>query len=158
VNHGKFRIFHLEDDDNDAFLFAAALRRTHRACDLTRFNNGIEATQALDQIRSTETEAPHLIITDLKMPKMNGIEFVRWLRQSRFSCVPAILISGSSLAGDVLDAYRCGANSFSVKPVTTHELNELIGTVVKYWHDVSITPAQVAHSTWNVCSLPEHDH
>jgi CheY-like chemotaxis protein len=132
----KFRLFHLEDDDNDAFLLSKGVERTQRPCTLMRFRHGIEAKQALEEITAMETEAPHLIISDLKMPQMNGLEFTSWLRQTRFSCVPVVILTGSALLEDRAAAYRAGANSFASKPPSIHELYDMVAIILKYWSDV----------------------
>jgi CheY-like chemotaxis protein len=73
-----------------------------------RFHDPTPAIECLEAVTAPELQLPHLIITDLKMPKMTGVEFVKWLRNSRFSYLPIIVLSGSSLPEDVLEAYRSG--------------------------------------------------
>jgi CheY-like chemotaxis protein len=146
------RMFHLEDDPNDAELFATGLSRSGKPCKLTQFGSAEAAIQAMQKIMVPEMEAPHLIISDLKLPGMNGFEFATWLRRSRFSCIPLIILSGSSLAGDVAAAYRCGANSFATKPVSVHQLNEMVGTILKYWNDVCSVTAH-GENVWAHNSL-----
>ena len=143
MNTMRFRLFLLEDDDNDAFMIQRAIERSCRSCDVTRFHEPRSAIKALAQMKVPEIEAPHLILTDLKMPGMSGLEFVQWLRQSDFSCTPVVMLSGSSLPEDILAAYRLGTNSFSTKPLDVHDLNEIVNTVLKYWRDVCQTPAGV---------------
>ena len=82
--HNKFRIFLLEDDDNDAFLIERAIERAGVDCEVTRFHEPNAAIAKFAQFSSPESEAPHLILTDLKMPGMSGLEFVQWLRQSSY--------------------------------------------------------------------------
>jgi two-component system response regulator len=138
-----FRLFLLEDDDNDALLIVRALKRSGQRCELRRFHNPHEAIAALETVQNPERNVPHLILTDLKMPKMTGMEFVTWLRNSPFSCVPVIMLSGSSLPEDVLQAYRIGTNSFSTKPVDPHDLDQIVATVMKYWNEACHTPASI---------------
>jgi CheY-like chemotaxis protein len=158
VHPVRFRLWHLEDDDSDALLVQQALRRSHRPVDLTRYHDPTAAIAVLESIYAPEVQAPHLILTDLKMPKMDGLEFVKWLRQSRFACIPVIMLTGSTLPTDVLAAYRSGVNSFSTKPVSVLHLNELVSTVLKYWNELCATPTAVADSGFPICNENHHNH
>ncbi|HEY0548428.1 MAG TPA: response regulator [Verrucomicrobiae bacterium] len=144
MKKSKFRVFLLEDDDNDAFLIQRAVERACGGCAVSRFHDPTEIIPFLEALRSPWAEAPDVIISDLKMPRMSGLEFVEWLRASPFSCIPVLMLSGSALAEDVLRAYRHGANSFSTKPVDVHDLDAIVGAVMKYWKEASHTPAALA--------------
>ncbi len=151
MNFGQFRLFLLEDDDNDAVMIRRAIERAGVPCDVTRFHEPKAAIATLTNLSSPDLQAPHLILTDLKMPGMSGLEFVKWLRASRFSCIPVIMLSGSSLPEDILAAYRHGTNSFSTKPLDVHDLNEIVNTVLKYWKDTCQTPASVLEGGVHLC-------
>jgi CheY-like chemotaxis protein len=151
MHSGEFRMFLLEDDDNDAFLIQRAIERAGVPCAVTRFHEPSPAIQALSTLEHPDFQAPHLILTDLKMPGMTGLEFVQWLRASRFSCIPVIMLSGSSLPEDILAAYRSGTNSFSTKPLDVHDLDEIVRTVLKYWKHTCQTPTSVAEGGLHLC-------
>jgi two-component system, response regulator len=136
MQHGPLRLLYLEDDDNDAFLLKRALTRLGHPAMLTRLRDGAEGIEFMESITAVETQAPHLIMSDLKMPRVDGIQFAHWLRQSRYSCLPLLIFTASSLAEDVLACYRSGAHSFATKPLNAHQLEHTIGTVVHYWDDV----------------------
>jgi CheY-like chemotaxis protein len=138
-----FRLYLLEDDDNDALLIQRGIERAGVPCTVTRFHEPKAAIELLTNLQKPDAEAPHLILTDLKMPGMNGLEFVKWLRTSNFSCIPVVMLSGSSLPEDILAAYRQGTNSFSTKPMDPHDLDEIVKTVLKYWRQICQTPASV---------------
>lgn len=151
MKENSFRLFLLEDDDNDAFMIQRAIERACVPCELTRFHEPQEAIDALLKMERPEVEAPHLIFTDLKMPRMSGLEFVQWLRESHLSYIPVIMLSGSSLPEDILAAYRQGTNSFSTKPMDVHDLNEIVNTVLKYWKEACQTPAAVLGGGLHAC-------
>jgi len=151
MKNKTFRLFLLEDDDNDAYMIRRAIERTGVDCKLTRFHEPTAAIDMLTNLRKPDEEAPHVILTDLKMPGMDGLEFVRWLRASQFSCIPVIMLSGSSLAEDILAAYRHGTNSFSTKPVNVHDLNEIVSSVMKYWKETCRTPTEVLQGGLHHC-------
>src|SRR4051794_12101194 len=146
----KFRLFLLEDDENDAFMLQRAIKNSGVPCDLTHFHEPKAAIDALLHLPHP-TKVPHLILTDLKMPGMSGLEFVQWLRGSRFACIPVIMLSGSSLPEDILAAYRHGTNSFSTKPMDVHDLDEIVNTVFKYWKDICQTPTSVLQDGLHLC-------
>ena len=147
----QFRLFLVEDDDNDAFMIQRAIERAGVPCEVTRFHEPTAAIETLMTLRMPDVQAPHLILTDLKMPRMSGLEFVQWLRGSPFSCIPVIMLSGSSLPEDILAAYRYGTNSFSTKPLDVHDLNEIVNTVFKYWKDTCQTPTSVLEGGVHLC-------
>jgi len=128
-----------------------AIERSGIPCELTRFPDPVTAIKILTKVSQPDLEAPHLILTDLKMPGMSGLEFVQWLRASRFSCIPVIMFSGSSLPEDILAAYRHGTNSFSIKPVSVHDLDEIVNTVLKYWKETCQTPTSVLQHGAHLC-------
>jgi CheY-like chemotaxis protein len=138
-----FRMFLLEDDENDAFMIQRAIERSGVPCAVTRFHEPRAAIDVLTNLEMPDLQAPHLILTDLKMPGMTGLEFVKWLRGSSFARIPVIMLSGSSLPEDILAAYQHGTNSFSTKPLEVHDLNEIVKTVLKYWSDACQTPTSV---------------
>jgi DNA-binding response OmpR family regulator len=131
-----FSIFHVDDDEHDRMFVARALNRYRESVHLRQFADGEAARQALDQIAIPEAEAPHLILADIKMPKLNGLELAEWVSRSRFKCVPVVILTSSHLPADMVRAIHCGARSFVTKPVNLAELNEIIGNVLTYWQDV----------------------
>ena len=75
-----------------------------------------------------------MLLTDLKMPGMNGFELLQWLRDNpQYSVTPTIVFTSSRMEGDVNRAYGLGANSFMVKPQGLKELVELIRITCEYW-------------------------
>ena len=77
---------------------------------------------------------PDVIVLDLKMPRMGGLDILNWLR-NRPQCrdIPTIILSGSSVEKDVQEAYRLGANTFFTKPGGFLELSDLMHDVIHYW-------------------------
>jgi CheY-like chemotaxis protein len=77
---------------------------------------------------------PQVVILDLKMPRMDGLEVLRWIRRHpRFAGLPVIMLSGSGLEKDVEAAYRSGANSYFTKPYELEKLRELVRLFIEYW-------------------------
>lgn len=77
---------------------------------------------------------PDVILTDLKMPRMNGFEFLRWLRREpQYLVTPTIVLSNSDCQADVCEAYRLGANCFVTKPTGLLQLAEALQRTYNYW-------------------------
>ncbi len=131
-----------EDNEDDYMLIDLACRRAGMHMPRIRVGNGIEAQ---DYLRGTGAFAdrqrfplPHLVLSDLKMPRMNGLELLGWLRsQPLLKRIPFVLLTASSQQSDVNQAYDLGVNSFLVKPITLEELTHLLVQVKNYWLDLN---------------------
>jgi CheY-like chemotaxis protein len=77
---------------------------------------------------------PRVIITDLKMPQMDGLQLLEWVHLNpRFRVVPTIVLTSSTAQADVNAAYRYGAAAYIVKPVEFRELQRIAQVLVEYW-------------------------
>jgi DNA-binding response OmpR family regulator len=79
---------------------------------------------------------PDVILLDIKMPRMNGFDFLLWLRSqspNQHRVIPVVLMSSSGLPEDVEHAYMLGANSYIIKPVNWHVFRERIKALGIYW-------------------------
>jgi two-component system, response regulator len=86
-------------------------------------------------------DLPHLIILDLKMPKVGGIEVLRKIRaNSRTRLVPVIIFSSSIEPSDIYITYHLGANSYIRKPIDLKEFNEIIYYIKQYWLSINHSP------------------
>ena len=87
-------------------------------------------------------EPPKLVLLDIKMPKIDGIEVLRRIKGSELKSVPVVMMTSSNEERDVLESYRLGANSYIVKPV---EFEAFLATVAKiglYWLLTNRVPAK----------------
>lgn len=112
----------LEDDADDFFFLQRALGRAGVTLPLFHLENGAAAVSYFrgegEFADRKRFPIPIVVIADLKMPAFDGLEFVRWLRQkSDHKSVPVIVISSSTIASDVSEAYASGANWFIEKPL-----------------------------------------
>ena len=110
----------VEDDDNDFFLFRRACSRAlDREPCVHRENNGLSAKAFL----SKHPQPPTLIVSDLKMPQMNGLELLAWVRQQDdLSGIPFVMLSSSNVQKDVTAAEKLGATDYQVKSADLGEL------------------------------------
>jgi CheY-like chemotaxis protein len=135
----EFPILIAEDDENDAIILERALRKVG-------FENPFrfcrDGTEVLEYLKAEgryqdrrEFPFPRVLITDLKMPKMGGIEILKWLyHHPDCNLIPKIVFTASKHASDVLEAYKWGANSYLVKPSGYEKLTEMLKLVFDYWN------------------------
>ena len=136
----------VEDDPNDLFFLKRAFTTVQTQCLMQAVGDGAEA---IDYLRGVDDYAdrqrfplPKLILMDLKMPRVNGFEFLSWLRREPgLKLIPVVVLSSSNLPADVKRAYDLGANSFVVKLQDTTALPETLKTLATYWLEICETPA-----------------
>jgi len=139
----------VEDDDDDETLLKLALSRNGMAVPLTVARDGREALDFLEGkgrfAGRRPDDPPALILLDLKMPKVGGLEVVRQVRRSPATrAVPVVILTSSNEPQDIEQAYALGANSYLLKPVDLASLVELVRDLGRYWlhHNVLPTPGR----------------
>ncbi len=124
----------IEDDEVDVMTVQRAFEKSNVASPLYVASNGLEA---LAKLRSAESEIPtsrRLILLDLNMPKINGIEFLKELRQDPLlQHIPVIVLTTSAEEKDRVEAYNLHVAGYIVKPVTFHKFIEVIEALNQYW-------------------------
>lgn len=124
----------VEDNPMDADLTQRAFARKKLANPLQVVRDGQEVLDLLAQWESGEVERPVVILLDLKLPKLNGLEVLRKIRESGASAkIPVVVLTSSAEDGDIRQAYDLGANSYIVKPVDFEKFMEIAGQVQLYW-------------------------
>ena len=118
----------VEDDEDDAFLFAHTLEKSGLLCSLSHVTDGRLAVEFLQKAaESGDKRLPQTIFLDLKMPVFNGFEFLDWIRKQSFSpSVRVIVLSGSEHETDKQRAAQLGASAYLVKPVKVSDLQRLL--------------------------------
>lgn len=129
----------IEDHRDDIDLTIRAFARNRIQNPITAVRDGAEALQLLLPPGGAKPAIePALILLDLKLPKIDGLEVLRQLRSDpRSVAVPIVVLSSSRTESDVQEAYRLGANSYLVKPVDFEHFTELIGRLGAYWLQVN---------------------
>lgn len=131
-------ILHVEDNENDVVLVQRALGAAGISHPLQIVRNGARAIDYL--VGQTPFERrefyplPCLILLDLDMPLLSGMEFLKW-RQNHpeFQRIPVIVLTLSQRPADVAAAYEAGANSYLAKPLTFEELVDIAKAINIYW-------------------------
>ena len=117
----------------DVDLTRRAFIRHNLANPLSVARDGEEALDLIDAWRVGET-VPSVILLDLKLPKINGLEVLRVIRAHPvFGTVPVVVLTSSAEDGDINEAYALGANSYIVKPVDFDKFIEVARQIELYW-------------------------
>ena len=127
-----------EDDANDATLVGIALRRNVAGIPLFVVNDGVEVISYLKgegpYADRRRFPFPDLLLLDLKMPRMDGFEVLRWLRQQPIlKRMPVIVLTNSARQADAELAYEAGANSYLVKPTSSEDFAKTMEVVSDFW-------------------------
>jgi CheY-like chemotaxis protein len=134
----SFPILIVEDNADDFYLLKRAFLRNDIRNPIHWVQDGIEAMEYLKgegrYSDRAENPFPKVLVVDLKMPRLGGLELLEWIkRHPELSLLPVLVMSSSNLAEDVARAYALGANSFFVKPSTFDDLTKLTKTIHDYW-------------------------
>ncbi|OFY39067.1 MAG: two-component system response regulator [Bacteroidetes bacterium GWF2_40_14] len=128
----------IEDNPNDVELTLRALRKNNLANNIHVVNDGAEA---LDYFFATGkyhdrdiSLTPKLVILDLKLPKIDGIEILRIIKNdARTKSIPVVVLTSSKEESDIIASYKMGANSFIVKPVDFDKFIVTVRELGMYW-------------------------
>ncbi len=138
MNTNNKIILLVEDNPDDKALAIRALKRNHISNEIIIANDGVEALDFLFGIgiyagRDISIK-PTVILLDLKLPRIDGIEVLRRLRKDdRTKLLPVVVLTTSSEEQDMLDSYSLGCNSYIRKPVDFTQFSEAIRQLGMYW-------------------------
>jgi two-component system, response regulator len=121
----------VEDDPNDVQLTLHALKRYGLTNHVRVVRDGAEA---LEFLFGQEMDVPKVVMLDLKLPRLNGIEVLRAVRANpRTRTMPVVMLTSSAEAEDIAQTYALGANSYVVKPVDFEQFTEAVRQLGMYW-------------------------
>ncbi|KAF0195126.1 MAG: sensory transduction regulatory protein [Bacteroidetes bacterium] len=128
----------VEDNPDDAELTKRALRKNNLANNLVHVIDGEEALDYLFArgrfANRTVGIGPRLILLDLKLPKVDGLEVLREIKASPLTnFIPVVVLTSSKEERDIVDSYKLGVNSYIVKPVEFKRFIEVVGELGLYW-------------------------
>src|SRR5712691_12329740 len=134
-----------EDDEDHVHLIHRAFKKANLLNPLHVVRNGEEAIAYLEGVgkyaNREEYPLPALLLLDLKMPRKDGFEVLRWIRQQpELKALRVVVLTASDHINDVNRAYQLGANSFLVKPVDFAHFVEVTQAVKGYWMWMSQEP------------------
>ena len=134
----------VEDNRDDEELTLLALAENHLATDIKVVRDGAEALDflfATGPYADKKIDLPHLILLDVKLPKVSGIEVLQRVKQDkRTSKIPVVMLTSSREDPDVKHSYALGVNSYIVKPVDFNQFKEVIKLLGVYWQTRNVPP------------------
>jgi two-component system response regulator len=128
----------VEDNPNDVELTVRALKKHHLANKLHIVEDGEDALEFLFAAGKYNgrniNDHPKLVLLDLKLPKVDGLEVLRRIKSDeRTKTIPVVVLTSSKEEQDIVESYRLGVNSYIVKPVNFEKFVEAVSEVGFYW-------------------------
>jgi CheY-like chemotaxis protein len=132
----------VEDNPDDAALTELALRQGISA----KLEIARDGQEAVDHLSNEANDVPQLVLLDLRLPNVNGLEVLRRIREhDRTRLIPVVIMTNSSAPSDVAAAYQYGTNSYIRKPVDFDQFAELIRLIGSYWLVANEPPPDGRH-------------
>src|SRR5215216_415521 len=136
----KFYILIAEDDADDRFLLKTAFEESGYENTLKFVENGVELIRHLKEVteRKNSDEFPGFILLDLNMPKKDGREVLKEIKENKvYKKIPVIVFTTTKNESEISRCYELGANSYVVKPLVFDELVKIIEGLYSYWFKIS---------------------
>jgi two-component system, response regulator len=136
----------VEDSVDDAAFVREALQQANLGARLRIARDGVEALMAIFGQAEVAPNAvpvyyPKVILLDLKLPRIDGLELLRRLKGNLHArVIPVVVLSSSQEQRDVIDSYDSHVNSFLVKPMDFDEFSRLVQSIGRYWLQFNQTP------------------
>ena len=138
------KILIVDDSPKDVELTIAALSEKNLANEVVVAEDGVEALDYLHKrgkFAASGKSNPAVILLDIKMPRMNGIEVLKHIRSDpKFKFIPVIMVTSSGEEKDLVESYKLGANSYMVKPVDIVQFIDAIKVLGQYWVVINQQP------------------
>jgi CheY-like chemotaxis protein len=124
----------VEDSQDDIELTLRAFKKNNLGNNIHIARDGAEALEFLKQVEKREAPHPGLILLDLKLPKVDGIEVLKYIKSREIlKRIPVVMLTTSKNDRDIKTCYDLGANSYIVKPISFKDFMETIKNIQLYW-------------------------
>jgi two-component system response regulator len=128
----------VEDNAEDADLAMRALKKNNLIRNIIHVDDGQEA---LDFLFNDSNEMPHLILLDLKMPRVDGIEVLRKLKaDAKKKVIPVVMLTSSNEEKDIIESYKLHVNAYIVKPVDFAQFTKAVTDIGLFWTTLNRPP------------------
>ena len=146
INTDAIDILLVEDNPHDLELALRALKKHHLANKVVVARDGAEALEFIFGTGAYAdrdvTDRPKVVLLDLKLPKVDGLEVLRRIKSDeRTKVTPVVVLTSSEEERDVVDSYKLGVNSYMVKPVDFDRFIECVSELGLYWLVCNKPPA-----------------
>jgi two-component system, response regulator len=140
------KILLVEDNPGDVELTQRALNKSNVANEMTVAQDGVEALNYLfgkdGKGGCPAGELPVVILLDLKLPRLDGMDVLRRIRQEpKTRQIPVVVLTSSDEQKDIIESYKLGANSYIRKPVKFNEFVDAVRQLGLYWLILNVSPA-----------------
>ena len=133
----------VEDDPDHEALAVRALRKANVANEIHVARDGAEAIEYMNEAAAGACRMPQLVLLDLKLPKVEGLDVLRSIRASdKTAILPVVVLTSSDEERDIVSSYRLGVNSYIRKPVNFTEFAEAAKQLGMYWLLLNQCPPQ----------------
>ena len=143
-DYEQVEILLAEDNETDAEMTIRALRRKNLANNLVWVKDGAEALDFIFRrgaYASRPNGTPKLVLLDLKMPKVDGIEVLREVKSNdETRSIPVVMLTSSAEEKDIVASYSLGVNSYIVKPVNFDSFSTTVSRLGIYWMSLNQNP------------------
>ena len=145
MDNTAVEILLIEDNPHEAELTLRTLKKNNVANNVKHIDDGADAVDFIFNknfsVDATEQRKPKLIILDLKLPKVSGLEILKRLKSDeRTNLIPVVVLTSSQEDNDVLESYKLGVNSYVVKPVNFDSFSKAIAQLGLYWMLINQDP------------------
>lgn len=137
----------IDDNSNDILLTQRALKINNIRSEVIVANDGLEALDYLfgngKYSGRDLSQLPVLILLDLKMPRMNGLEVLKQIRYNRLTrVIPVVMLTSSNEESDLIASYDLGCNAYICKPVDFNQFTEAINQLGQFWLGLNEHPSK----------------
>ena len=134
----NFRILIVEDNPADIRLTKVAIQKSEIDCHLDVVKDGVEAINFLKKLgKYSKVKLPDLILLDLNLPRKNGLEALKEIKEDEdLKRIPVVILTISSNEEDLIKAYNLHANSYINKPLDVREFYTIVEFICLYWFKV----------------------
>jgi CheY-like chemotaxis protein len=143
------KILLVDDSPRDTEMAMNVLQEYHLANEVTTLRDGAEALDYMyrrGEFATRSDSDPAVILLDLKMPRVDGLEVLRQLKgDARFRTIPVVVMTSSREDQDLNQCYDLGVNAYVVKPLSFHEFIEAVKTLGAFWAVLNELPVRGSH-------------
>ncbi|MBL3656499.1 response regulator [Fulvivirga sediminis] len=124
----------VEDNRDDLELILDGIKKVDTSYEVTVLRDGREAENFVDEVIGGKQDAPKVILLDLKLPMLSGLEILEKVKSSEVTkCIPVVIFTSSQAQSDITKAYELGANAFIVKPIDYNDFIKVIQNIGTFW-------------------------
>jgi len=134
----------VEDNPDDSELAVHAIAAATKSFQVHHLKDGVETLNYFfgEESKRKSVTSLRLVVLDLKLPKVDGFEVLKKLRQNEITkAIPVVVLTSSRQKRDIKEAYRLGVNSYVVKPVGFEDFVNKISSIASYWSQINEKPS-----------------